>query len=267
MITEDEMQRIRLIRSGKQPNKIVRDRYNKSFPLRRLVRCPSCNDYYTGSTSTGRSAKYHYYHCQTETCSRKNQSIRKQEIEDAFEALLERIKPTPAFFKYFREVALKYWTEKRDFLVDTAKKYEGIIDELKAQRGKICRMREDGEYDAELFKERIGEVDTAVAINKISLDEINIDTFDIEAGISYAEQFISDIKRQWLDLTPQLRPRFHKLVFPQGLAYDRKNGYGTVKVGLIFKLNEEFILSNSLVVDRSGVEPLTSSMRMTRSTS
>src|SRR3989344_1424893 len=206
IITQDEMLQIRLIRSGRHPNKVVRDRYNPNFPLRRLVRCPSCNDYYTGSTSTGRNAKYQYYHCQTETCPNKNHSIRKQEIEDDFEVLLERIKLIPEFLKYFREVTLDHWTNRRDFLVDTAKKYEKTIDDLKGQRRNICLMRERGESDAELFKERLGEVDTAIAVNKISLAESNIDTFDIEAGISYAEQFVSDIKRQWLDLTPQLRP-------------------------------------------------------------
>ena len=266
MITENEMDRIRLTKSGKHPNKIVRDRYNKNFPLRRLARCPGCNDYYTGSTSTGRSAKYHYYHCQTETCPNRNQSIRKHEIEDAFEAVLECIKLTPAFFKYFREKALVLWTNNRDFLADMGKKYEKAIEDLKEQRRNICLMREKGEYDIELFKERLAEVDSAITVNKISLNEVSIDTFDIEAGISYAEQFVSDIKRQWLDMEPLLRPRFHKLLFPQGLRYDRKTGYGTVEVGLIFKLNEEFVLSNSFVVDPTGIEPVASSLQMRRST-
>ena len=127
-------------------------------------------------------------------------------------------------------------------------------------------MREKGEYNIELFKERLDEVDSAITVNKISLNEISIDTFDIEAGISYAEQFVSDIKRQWLDMAPQLRPRFHKLLFPRGLRYDRKTGYGTVEVGLIFKLNDEFVLSNSFVVDPTGIEPVASSVPRKRST-
>ena len=69
------------------------------------------------------------------------------------------------------------------------------------------------------------------------MNEANIEKFDIEGTIAYANNFISDLGRQWFDLAPQLRPRFQKLVFPEGLSYSKANGFGTAKLGLIYEIS------------------------------
>ena len=99
------------------------------------------------------------------------------------------------------------------------------------------------------------EVDNQVAVTKISLSETRIDQYDIETGIEYAKQAIRDLTKQWLNLAPMLRVRFQKLVFPQGIAYDRETGFGTVVLGRIFKLNQTYTLTKSPLVDLRGVGP------------
>ena len=127
-------------------------------------------------------------------------------------------------------------------------------------------MRETGAYTQEQFKERISEIDNQVAVAKISLSETRIDQYDIETGIEYAKQAITDLSKQWIDLAPVLRARFQKLIFPQGIAYDRENGFGTVTLGRIFSLNREYTLQKSPLVDLAGFEPATPSLQMRCST-
>jgi len=70
---------------------------------------------------------------------------------------------------------------------------------------------------------------------KISLDETRIDQFDIEGVLSYVNNFISNLARQWLDLAI-FHERFQKLVFPEGISYIREKGFGNAKLGLIYEL-------------------------------
>ena len=63
-----------------------------------------------------------------------------------------------------------------------------------------------------------------------------------------------------------IRTRFQKLVFPQGISYDRETGFGTVTLGRIFKLSQTYTLTHSPLVDPTGFEPVTSTLQMWRST-
>src|SRR3989344_9452173 len=256
MITIGEMETIKAIKSGKRPSRVGKDRYNPDFPLRRIVLCQHCGKYLTGSTNRGRSKRYSYYFClSNKACPAYNASIPKQDMEDDFGALLRRIKPSPRFFDCFREAAVEYWTNQRNTLTARTKQHQARLEELKAQRKNVFLMLERGTYDDALFRERLGEIDGTIATESFAMKESRLDNFDMATGVGFAEQFISDIEARWAALNPQFRPRFQKVVFPAGISYDKKNGFGTVKTACLFELNEEFGLSNSSSVPRRGLEP------------
>ena len=152
-------------------------------------------------------------------------------------------------------------SEKNDMLKELA--------ELKAKQKRVYEMREDGEYDKVQFTDRLAEVENKIMATTISLNETKIEQFDIESTVTYATKFISNLSRIWFDLSPELKPRFQKLVFPQGVLYDTKNKFRTTKLGYIYELNQKMEAVKSPfseTVDPSGLEPLTSSLQMRRST-
>ena len=77
---------------------------------------------------------------------------------------------------------------------------------------KNIEMREDGSYSFEEFRERKEETDNTIMAIKISLNETRIDQFDIQSVLSYANNFICNLGRQWLDLANS-HLRFQKMVF------------------------------------------------------
>ncbi len=100
-------------------------------------------------------------------------------------------------------------------------------------------LREDGSYTKEEFLDRKQEAENEIVATKISLSEARIEQFDIERALAYARNFIRNLDRQWFDLSPQLRPRFQKLVFPDGIPCKRGEGFGTAKLGLIYEINRQ----------------------------
>ena len=265
MIDEETMNDILFIQSGGKI-RTRHDRNNPEFPLRRLLVCISCGKALTGSTSKGNGGLYPSYHCYNKECSMKHKSISKDKVEPAFIALLEKVTPTEEFLKYFSEVVLTRWDSKVSELQADAKVHEDALRGLEIRRRSIFDMRELGVYTPEQFNERLGEVEIQITTANISLNETRIDQYDIEAGMSYCKQAIRDVSRQWLDLPPILRARFQKVIFPAGIAYDRLKGFGTIKLGRIYTLNQLDLSKNYGLVDPSGFEPLTSSLQMRRST-
>ncbi|KKQ35290.1 MAG: Site-specific recombinase [Candidatus Nomurabacteria bacterium GW2011_GWB1_37_5] len=265
MITKEEMYQIQLIRAGKF-KMLKRDRHNPEFPLRRTVICAFCSNPLTGSISHGNGGKYSYYHCFTNSCPMYKKTLPKVELEKDFIKYLEEITPKEKFLNIFKESILDLWQEKGRQSYLEAQKHEKQLSILENKRKKVFEMREEGSYTKEEFLERKAEVENEIMSTKISLSEARIDQFDIEGVLVYANNFISNLGKQWFDLSPQLRPRFQKLVFPEGLLHERGKGFHTTKLGCIYELNQQCSGKKSQVVDPSGLEPLTSSLQKRRST-
>lgn len=237
MITKNEMYQIRLIRSGRI-KKAKYERYNPDFPLRRTIICASCVIPLTGSASRGNGGRYFYYHCHNKNCKMYGKSIPKNDLEKEFMEYLEKITPKKKFLIIFKETIIDYWKETGKRFESSFKKYERQISLLEAQKKRIFEMREEGSYSKEEFIERKEAVENEIAAIRLSLDISKIDSFNIEGTLSYAADFIGNLCEQWLELSPNIRARFQKLIFPEGIPYDRKKGIGTAKLGYIYELNQ-----------------------------
>lgn len=203
----------------------------------------------TGSSSRGLGGKYSYYHCSNKPCPAYGKSVPKQIIENDFLNYLKRITPKEKYLKNFKEAVLEVWKEKGRSLALDGQRHEKRVREFELKRKRIFEMREEGSYSKEEFLERKQEVENEIAATKISLSESRIDGLDLEGAIKYAENFSRMLDRQWLDLSPHLRHQFQKLVFPEGIPYDKKKGIGTPKLACIFELNQLSDSSNSPLVD------------------
>src|SRR5664280_1697513 len=131
-----------------------------------------------------------------------------------------------------------------------AQNYEKQLAVLDGKRKRIFEMREEGSYTPEEFRERKEEIENQIMATKISLDETRIEQFDVEGVLSYANNFISNLGRQWLDLAVS-HSRFQKMVFPEGISYTQNEGFGTTRLGLIYELNRTFGTRKSPLVDCS----------------
>ncbi|MGE5446573.1 MAG: recombinase family protein [Ignavibacteriales bacterium] len=248
MITKDELYRIQLIRAGKA-HAVKRIKYNPEFPLRKTVMCGACGRPLTGSRSRGNGGAYSYYHCHNKNCSQYGKGTGKENLEREFLQCLKKITPKEEFLGVFSKTVLDLWQNQGKSSESEVKKYEHQLTMLEARRKRIFEMREEGSYTREEFQERKEEIENEIASVKISLSESKIDQFDIEGALTYATNFIRNVSRQWFDLSPQFRPRFQKLIFPEGILYQREKGFGTAKLGIIFELNQHFDGEKSQVVD------------------
>ena len=245
MITKEEHFKIRAILSGKGLN-VKHVKKNPNFPLRKTVLC-ECGRPLTGSITNGNGGRYYYYHCYNKECPTYGKGINKNVMERDFVEYLKKITPKKEFLDIFKATVLDFWEEKGKDFKSEAQNYQRQLTVLEGKRKRIFEMREDGSYTPEEFKERKDEIENNIMATKISLDESRIEQFDIEGTLSYANNFIADLGRQWIDLSAS-RLRFQKMVFPDGITYTRGKGFTTARLGLIYTINQHCGADKSLVV-------------------
>ena len=96
---------------------IIRNRYkqkakklNPKFPLRGFLKCSSCRGNLTASDSTSKTgAKHGYYHCNPKKGCRERFKI--NDAHEAFEELLNNIRPAPEVCDLFRVVLEEKYKE------------------------------------------------------------------------------------------------------------------------------------------------------------
>ncbi len=184
-------------------------------------------------------------------------AIKKKDMEDAFMVRLVEITPNKKFIAVLNESLMEVWRERGKRFADQAHQREQQLADLETKKKRIYEMREDGSYTKEEFLERKEGIENQIAAQKIALSETKIDQYDIEALLAYSDKLAFDLARQWFDLhtQPELRLRFQKLIFPEGIPYARGKTFGTAKMGRIFELNEAFGAKKSIGVAPAGIEP------------
>jgi len=200
------------------------------FPLRRFVRCGTCDRPFTGSWTTGRGGKRHaYYHC-IGGCMRP----KKTGLEDAWLALLERVRPSPGYLRVLRQLVLDGWEET---LKQSRSARLSIQARLTTIEQRLCRLDEAWLYERSIdeatYIDQRDRQREALALARIELSDAQIDEIDVQGAIDYAEHVLTDGSRLWTDATPEGRWHLQWGLFPKGLTWDGET-FGTVVTSLAF---------------------------------
>ncbi len=254
MITSDELLKIQLVRSGRLSTPLAkkRNRFNPEFPLRRTVLCGSCGRQLTGGTSRGKARRYPYYSCFNSECSMYKKSLPKDLLEKEFAGRLETIVLKRSLMAAIKATVLSDWEKKRAEYEDEVKKRSRELTALEERRRRIYELREDGTYTKEVFRERVQTVETQMALIQAAAKAAAPELVDVEAALAYAERLGRNLKCLWMDVAPEVRPRFQRLVLPEGLPYVRHEGFRTPTLGLLFETKQSSSVDVSPVVDPAG---------------
>ena len=266
MVSPEEFNQIQLIRQGKV-NAVVAKRLknNPDFPLTRTIKCAECGIALSGSRNRGNGGIYYSYHCHNRKkneagevvwkCKMYGRTIGRDKLHNDFLFWLDTVTPKKEFLDLFQEVVIDVWRTNGAMLEDVMRRQNAEIQELKEKKLGYVEMIRKGTITEDFGKEVIESVDNEIATKQITVRENNIDKLDIETAVVYATNFISKLPHTWTDLEVETKKRFQKLILPEGITYDRKLGFGTAKLGLIYEINRQLDGQKTSLVDLEGIEP------------
>lgn len=240
----------------------ARKNLHDDFPLRGFVVCDSCGNAMTGCWSRGRSGMYAYYHCGNKECSDYKKSIRKNDLEDEFANLLEKLRPTADLYHMARDMLQTIWASHEKLL----KQDEKVIDqEIRQIEKKIGQ-----------FLDRILECDSPSLISayenqvkrleeqKITLREQTRQKGavlpDFEETFRTAFGFLANPHKRWVSGEPDEQKDVIRLVFADRLPYRRNQGFRTAATLEPFSLLSDLQGGNNDLVEPRRIELLTSTM-------
>ncbi len=238
-------------------NITARSDIREDFPLRNYVACAHCGNAYTSSWSKGRSRHYGYYTCQTDGCTFKNKSIRKESIEGDFAALIRRMQPAPALFRAAKAMFADIWNARASN--ETIRRQE-LRQELSGIERKISNLVERviGTQSDALITAYEGEI-KKLELRKAVLTEQSqtalkpLKSFDQAFGT--AMEFLGKPWRIWEQGSFAQRRVLLRLALPNALQYDKEHGFSNHDLALPFKALEDLCTQNLGLVPRRGLEP------------
>jgi site-specific DNA recombinase len=249
MITEEELFQIQCIRGGKNPTIRKRMNFSPIFPLRRTIKCGKCSRYLTAAKSKGKYNIYPYYFCQNKVCPQYGKCFSKEIIENDFSKFISSIKPGKEYLSFLENIIPTVWKGQLDKYNSTLNIFNEQIKNLESKKKRIYDMYEDGIYTREEFILRKNAIETDTTSVKNNFKANDISDHNPTQIMHYVANFLSNMDKQWKEMTAALKHEFCNLIFPEGIFYEVNIGYRTPKLGIIFSLNTLFHTSNYPGVD------------------
>ena len=229
-----------------------RYRNNPDFPLRRFVRCGSCEQPLTGSwcrSKTGR--RYAYYHCHR--C--RTVSPRKEALEERFLELLDLLRPKTEYLEALRESVLAVWKQRKQDLEEMRPILETRIAKLEERKRRLVDAYVyEQAIDKQTYSQELARVSQDLTLVKVEHHGNEVDGLDVEAVLEFAEYVVLNSRRLWEEFPLDLRRRMQKVLFPEGLVYDGE-AFRTPVTCLFFRDLERPVIELEKVVARTGFEP------------
>jgi site-specific DNA recombinase len=238
------------------------------FPLRGFVLCSECLGPMTASWTTGRNGKHPYYHCKTKGCVLRGKSIKRKELEDEFEAKLRSIKPKEKTLNLTKEILLDIWNKRIGEVDDLKRNHENNLDEVRAKiRTLLDRLsKTDNEGLIRTYEKELEKLSNEEQILESQVQVMRSRSPDFGTALDITFDFLKNPYVYWRKDDLKSKHLVLKLVFADKLTYKRGVGLGTANLSLPLRVFELSELRDSSMVDPTGIEPVTSSLQMRRST-
>lgn len=236
----------------------VRQEIHPDFPLRGFLLCCECSKPVTASWSKSRNGrKYAYYRCNSKGCGLNGKSIAKAVVEDDFEELLRKIRPSPQVLRLTESIIRDLWRKKMREVDKTVKARQTHLDGLEVEKKKLIQLvvkTDDIDLKA-AYEEQLSDVSQEVVVLKNQIMSPEEKRLNIETATEIVFDFLENPLKQWQSGDIHTQRLVLKLVFEQPLTYNRKSGFETANLSLplrVFSLPDTQNVAN---VEKGGIEP------------
>ncbi|MEM9469447.1 MAG: recombinase family protein [Pseudomonadota bacterium] len=160
----------------------ARQDLNKDFPLRGFISCGGCGKPMTSGWSKGRSKHYAYYYCQQKGCTHYGKSIKRDTVEQAFEELLKKMRPTEDLLKVMYSMFRDHWDNRLHQIGSEAESIEKAMEKV------------DGQVQQLLDRIMASENDTVIAAYEKRITELQDSKIVLQEKIANCGRIIPDFE-------------------------------------------------------------------------
>ena len=255
LISEQLFDEVQSLLNGKKRQQVKPSKYKNEFPLRGHLVCKECEATLTGSSSTGRSKRYAYYHCQN-GCSER---MKAESVNDEFLKFLGSQEISTEIAQLYDEILKSVFEENEG---SKEQKIIKVEKEKEKESIKLSRLDDklmDGEIVSDDYKRMTERVKSNIDTLDTKLIELEMTDSDMENHFKFGLRLLTNLKNSFLSAPIHVKHKIIGSMFPEKLIFDGKK-YRTVSDNLFVSL----ITSNRRALKSLGTKKATRKSGLSR---
>lgn len=244
IVESDLFRRVQDKLDHKRKNIPIYKKDNADFPLRGFVTCHKCFRQVTASWSTGHGGKHAYYRCMY--C--KGINYKKDLIENIFLQFLKDYSYKPSL----KNTLIKSIEANLEFRNETNLKHKAEIEKkiitLDANDKQIVAKNLKNVINDNLAKELLEDNKEEKSNLLLELDKYTVDPKEVMTIVERSLSILEDISGVWIHADLDIKKRFQKFLFNDGVAFDGEK-FRTTKTALCLGQNAILLDQKSTTVN------------------
>ncbi|WP_255720263.1 recombinase family protein [Acuticoccus kalidii] len=228
---------------------------NADSPLRGFILCADCDKPLSACWSKSHTGKRHpYYLCPTKGCASYRKSVKREEIEGAFEGVLQGLQPSETLFGLVRAMFKDPWDMRIAQANQAGKMLKANIAGLEKQIETLLdRIVESGNASViAAYEKRISRLEREKAVAEERLAANGKPRLTLEESFELALRFLSSPWDIWKTTDLIGKRTVLRLAFLEPVAYCRKQGLRTPNLAFPFKALGGFSINNCEMAHLDG---------------
>jgi site-specific DNA recombinase len=226
LVSEETFARVQAVLSGKVESTAPLPRRVEQYPLRGTVLCDKCGQPATASESKGGAGgRYRYFHCHR---AKGHLRAPAAKVEADFLRLLYSLAPRPGQAALMEAIFRRTWATQNHGNVSDADALAKTLASLEKRKERLLYTMEEGTLSNEDFKPRYREVTRQIHATREQLDAMRRDSLDVDTALDYLSHLLWNAAILWETNDLEGKQRIQSAIFPHGLPYCIKDGFGTV---------------------------------------
>ncbi|MBM7069949.1 recombinase family protein [Actibacterium sp. 188UL27-1] len=247
----------RLTSTAKAP---ARKDISLDFPLRGFVQCDDCGEAMTACWSKSKTGKKHpYYLCKTKGCESYRKSIKRDQLEGDFEALLQSLEPSMGLFKLAKTMFKDIWDVRLAQAAEASKTLGKDIHKIEGQiEALLDRIVESGTGSViAAYEKRIAKLESEKVLLEERMAYGGKPLNTLEESFELALRFLSSPWNIWKNGRIEWQKTVLRLAFVEPIRYSRNQGVRTPNFSFPFKVLEGISTADCEMARWGGFEPPT----------
>ena len=234
---------------------------NDDFPLKRFIFNEEGDKKMTGSWSKGRNgSKYAYYNFPG-----KGKSIKKEIVENTFIDYMNNYYIENDVMDQLESKIKDKFLKATELSRVDASKNKSKLSDLERMQNSLVDKNLTGVINDSLFSKRMESLE--IEINELKNDiALHADSdYSFEELLGMCREYFTNPGTVWNKANVEEKIKLQWFEFPSGITFDGEN-FRTREISLFHKAKSPLMRGESVLVDPTGFEPVTSSLQMKRST-
>jgi site-specific DNA recombinase len=253
IVSEDVFYRVQpKLHRAQKVKKVRYLRDNPEFPLRGVVRCPTCGHMMTASQSRGNGGKYGYYSCSK--CGKSR--FGKETLEHWFVENLQGLSLRGEHLETLSVAIDANLEANRKWVRNETSRVSNRIASLKEEKNAIVEKSIRGIIPDDMVKEWLEKASTEEEGLKCRLALVGDSALETPEVLNRGLAILGNMGSFWQKSNLTVKQQLQGFVFPEGVTAG-KSGFGTDPIALCLRAEELPHPAIRSVVGPPGFEPRT----------